>query len=287
MVHIYGLVCPFSGEIRYIGKTIRNPIVRMRHHLAEARKKSSSHKLRWLRKCMESDLSPTVWVLEEVEEGDRWQDRERAWISRALNLGYQLVNQTKGGEGLDYRDGHEAEAHKARKREIGKRRFKERPELKAALVEGCKNHWQECRAERLAALESSRTDDWLEKVRQKNREIAKRPEVRKKWSARSKSMWVSDREKLIASFNTAEVHKKHVSRAKRSWSDPDTRTKMMNRWTPEAREAQAQRIRDRAKDPAYRRLMAEKTRARWERAGQEAKDSACAHMRAAKKRIVL
>lgn len=190
MDKIYGLVCPLSGEIRYIGKTQKQLTKRLNNHLAEARKKLVSHKQRWLRKCLDMGLLPSIWLLEEVSAGECWKDRERAWISKALELGFDLTNQTIGGEGVSMTD----------------------PVTIA--------RWK------------SNLHTAMEKVRNT-------PEFKESKSNGAKRAWANHRDTLMTAFAKPETRSKHSARAKRCWDDPDTRKRMMNRWTPEAKAKQA------------------------------------------------
>ncbi len=91
---IYGLVCPISNEIRYIGKS-DNPRKRLQEHLNERR---HNHRGNWIQGLRVQGLAPILIILEETD-ADLWQECERRHIAAARAQGYRLTNQTNGGEG--------------------------------------------------------------------------------------------------------------------------------------------------------------------------------------------
>jgi hypothetical protein len=91
---IYGLVCPISNEIRYIGKS-DNPRKRLQEHLDERRR---NHRGNWIQSLRAQGLAPTLIILEETDT-DLWQECERWHIAAARAQGHRLTNQTNGGEG--------------------------------------------------------------------------------------------------------------------------------------------------------------------------------------------
>lgn len=242
MILIYALVCPFTGDIRYIGKTERRIETRLSAHLAESRVKSKqSHKHRWIRKCLAEKLMPSALVLEEVQAGVRWQDRERAWIARAVEMGLPLTNQTKGGEGLDFFDPEERARYLAKLSASIKAVQAIRPEIKAAREAGGRRSWKENREFRLAALAAGcQTEEAKENLAKAMAEVRSRPGYKEERSRNAKRIWDTSRDKIMTAFATPEVKAKHSARAKRCWNDPETRDRMMNRWSPEAKEKQRQ-----------------------------------------------
>ena len=95
--YIYGLVDPESQQIRYIGKSIR-PLQRLKDHMNEV---SNCHRSHWLQNLKARGLIPQLVILEEIRGEWPWQEAERYWIARAKALGWQLVNNTNGGDGVD------------------------------------------------------------------------------------------------------------------------------------------------------------------------------------------
>jgi hypothetical protein len=94
--YIYALAEPESGEVRYVGKTVRTPEERLRNHIAGSRNTNSTIRIhRWLRKI---NVPPQLFIIESVPE-DELDDAERHWIFVMRMIGCQLTNLTQGGDG--------------------------------------------------------------------------------------------------------------------------------------------------------------------------------------------
>jgi hypothetical protein len=248
MIYIYGLICPISGAVRYIGKST-NPDKRLRAHIGAAlRHEYKHHTARWIRKIVSEGLEPVLRILEEVNSDNDWREAERAWIKRAIDERWPITNSTSGGEGLDYLNPDDERAYRRNLSEAMKK-FRATDNGKEFLKK-FQSAGQAPEARRKAA--------------ESIREAYKNPETKKRLaeamaiareahgykealSARSKKMWMNPvhRGKFMESFGKSETKAKHSEAIKNSWSDPDTRKRMMNRWTPEARALQSQRIRER------------------------------------------
>lgn len=96
MIYIYGLCCPETKQIRYIGKTIR-PKGRLRDHIND---KSKTHKVNWIKSLKAKGLTPSMVILETLEDGANWEEAEIRWIQQGKNNGWDLVNGTTGGDGV-------------------------------------------------------------------------------------------------------------------------------------------------------------------------------------------
>ena len=92
-VFIYGLKCPLSGDIRYIGKSV-DPLQRFKKHI-NYEIKSDTHKARWLNKLIALGLLPELIIIEEVDKY-QWEEREKFWIVYYKD---SLTNETIGGDG--------------------------------------------------------------------------------------------------------------------------------------------------------------------------------------------
>lgn len=88
---IYGLKEP-NGEIRYVGKA-DDVNRRLRQHKSNARKEKS-HKVSWIKSCLNRGIDIELVILEEVGY-DVWHEREVYWIKQFHNL----TNHNKGGKG--------------------------------------------------------------------------------------------------------------------------------------------------------------------------------------------
>lgn len=96
-VYIYALVDPETGDIRYIGKSIR-PAERLQNHMNEV---SNCHRSHWLQSLKAFGLRPSMLILERIVGEWPWQHSERAWIAYGRANGWPLTNNTNGGDGVE------------------------------------------------------------------------------------------------------------------------------------------------------------------------------------------
>lgn len=92
---IYGLYCPFTDQLRYIGATSMSLKRRLLYHGYRARKQNSKRDI-WLRSLM--PLKPIIQPIEVCDESN-WEEKERYWISKFRDEGFDLVNNSGGGKG--------------------------------------------------------------------------------------------------------------------------------------------------------------------------------------------
>jgi hypothetical protein len=97
-VFLYGLRCPLSSELRYVGKA-KNPKARLSAHITQARTKFA-RKDNWLRSLERDGLRPILEILDEVPV-ETWQVHERGLIARLRQEGVPLLNVKDGGDGPD------------------------------------------------------------------------------------------------------------------------------------------------------------------------------------------
>lgn len=95
-IFIYGLADPFTGDIRYIGKSIR-PKERLRDHCND---RSVCHRTNWIQSVLAQGDRPHLVILEELPDGANWQAVERKWIAYARRSHWSLTNSTDGGDGV-------------------------------------------------------------------------------------------------------------------------------------------------------------------------------------------
>lgn len=96
---VYALVCPLSGEPRYVGRTW-NPRRRRVQHENPNGLPSDHPRRTWVERLRERGLSPEFVVLETVERGegdplrldDRARERELCWIEGLRTRGFRLLN---------------------------------------------------------------------------------------------------------------------------------------------------------------------------------------------------
>lgn len=93
-VYIYGLSDPITNEIRYIGKTV-NMKNRYKKHVYQS--KYLKTKIgNWIKKLISINLKPNILLIEECEENN-WIEREKYWIKKYKEDGYNLLNIHEGG----------------------------------------------------------------------------------------------------------------------------------------------------------------------------------------------
>lgn len=267
MVYIYGLLCPLSGDIRYIGKSV-NPKRRLNGHLTGAKTGAYNHHTsRWIRKLDRNNLRPDLVVLQELKDGEDWRSAERDWISAALASGWPLTNSTAGGEGLDYIRPEDRDRYRANK-SLAMKRYAATPEGRARLerMVAAANEPEAAQRRAVAVAVANRRPEYRKKMRRVNAEINARSEVKTKKSRASKAMWRDDatRVRIMDSFSSDECKRKQSEAKVRSWADPDVGRKL--RAIHSSEEVRAKKSESKAKnwaDPEYRELMSQRLKAAW------------------------
>jgi group I intron endonuclease len=117
--YIYKLICPISGECRYVGKTVQTLNKRLYKHKYNKRK-NPSHKNSWLIQLENKGLLNEMKI-ELIGEYDIsvLNNKEIFWIAKLK--GYKLTNMTEGGDVGSLGHKHSDEAIK-KISEAGKRR---------------------------------------------------------------------------------------------------------------------------------------------------------------------
>lgn len=108
---IYALCDYPSWEPRYIGKTVQYIHERHKAHIRAAKRGRGLPVYFWIRKQIKSGARLAVKLIEYVQPGEDWAERERHWIE-FYRPGGRLLNLTSGGEGLS---GHRLSAEHASK----------------------------------------------------------------------------------------------------------------------------------------------------------------------------
>lgn len=88
MKYIYGLTCPVSKGICYVGQT-DNVERRFEQHLSD---KKDTAKTRWINSLKELGRLPGYVILERVDSDFLFLDREAHWIKYGLSVGWDLRN---------------------------------------------------------------------------------------------------------------------------------------------------------------------------------------------------
>lgn len=95
-IYIYGLIDPFTEELRYIGKSIQ-PKQRLANQCNEH---ASTYRCHWIQSILSKGKRPKQVIIEVIAESGNWQEREKYWIAKYRAEGYKLVNSTDGGDGV-------------------------------------------------------------------------------------------------------------------------------------------------------------------------------------------
>ena len=91
--YIYGLVCPISNRIRYVGKSV-NPYERLKTHLNDARNSKLSKKAQWINDLSKSNEKPSIVILAEVYD-ENSEGAECDFIELFSEYSSDLTNSTK------------------------------------------------------------------------------------------------------------------------------------------------------------------------------------------------
>jgi hypothetical protein len=92
-IEIYGLLCPNTGEVRYIGKA-KCAQKRFKQHLSEKRRKTPLYS--WIKSLFGLGKVPELTILENCTE-EEWRDAEIRLIELHKGSG-KLLNLAKGGD---------------------------------------------------------------------------------------------------------------------------------------------------------------------------------------------
>jgi hypothetical protein len=98
--HVYGLLCPVSNKVRYVGRS-QHVTERYRQHvtlLGISPDGPRTPRERWITELKSQGLAPELVILETIEgegiaaTGGRAKEAERAWVRRLLDAGHPLTN---------------------------------------------------------------------------------------------------------------------------------------------------------------------------------------------------
>ncbi len=168
---IYGLRCPETNEIRYIGQTIAKLNNRLKSHICETKrnfrlKKALTHKENWIYRLISKDLENKI-VIELIEECDFGvvNDREVFWITQYPNL----TNIDIGGKRITLSDESKNKisiANSGERNGMFGKRFKILPEeierRRLAMINSDKfKSSRKSEAFRKKISEIQKKDDWL------------------------------------------------------------------------------------------------------------------------------
>lgn len=89
------------SNVRYIGKTIQKLNSRLSQHLSLARNNAKRHVYNWIRKELKDGYKISIIEIDSINTNieSEWQQLEQKWIAKYKSDGFNLTNETKGGEG--------------------------------------------------------------------------------------------------------------------------------------------------------------------------------------------
>ena len=96
---IYVLKNPETHVVKYVGVTTRSLNQRLYQHLSEARNKTGTYKINWIRSLLKNNKKPIIDLLEICNETN-WEEREKYWINFYPNL----TNTDIGGKGIIFKN---------------------------------------------------------------------------------------------------------------------------------------------------------------------------------------
>lgn len=91
-VFIYSLNCPFTNQVKYVGKTKNTLVNRLSAHLCYS--DTNIEKRLWIKSLVEKNTKPTINLLEITDEAN-WQKRECHWIANFISKGIVLLNKVQ------------------------------------------------------------------------------------------------------------------------------------------------------------------------------------------------
>lgn len=244
--YIYALICPISGQPRYVGKT-QVPQHRLATHISKARSGQTNHHCAcWIRQLLTQGERPTLEVIFEVPDGEAWQSHETRLIAEYRSSGFALTNLTAGGDGFSHVT----------------------PEVVA---------------KRASAWRKTMSDPARkENMRQRIAEANAKPESRSRKSAAAKRAWEDPIKgaSMLKGNSSPEARAMRSASASLRFSDPEKRIEHGARMaevfgTPEARAAQSDRSREIHARPGMTEKHRAAIRAAYDRPEVQAKVRAC------------
>lgn len=97
MCKIYGLIDPWSEQIRYVGQTTKKLKDRLKEHIRKHNNYKNLHFKYWISKIIKSGFMPKTIIL---QQNAIWNKDEVSWIEKLRKDGVKLLNATNGGDGM-------------------------------------------------------------------------------------------------------------------------------------------------------------------------------------------
>lgn len=91
---IYGLLDPYTNELRYVGQTISCLKQRLRAHISE---KKNYRKTSWIKSLKSISKRPIIFLIDECSTLEECNTLEIFWIGYFKSIGCKLTNMYEGG----------------------------------------------------------------------------------------------------------------------------------------------------------------------------------------------
>ena len=99
IVYIYALLDPKTNEVRYVGKTTKEPKERYNQHLTTSKKRKTYVNI-WVNDLLNDGFKPIMKVLDSCVDCD-WVELERKWTVKLYEENNKLCNLTYIGDKED------------------------------------------------------------------------------------------------------------------------------------------------------------------------------------------
>jgi hypothetical protein len=236
---IYVLRDPRTNEIRYVGKTVQSLVRRLSAHILRSANKRT-HRDCWIAGVLMAGLTPRI---EEVDvAGDDWEEKERFWIAHFRAAGFDLTNQTDGGEGTP---GLEMPLH-VRVQVSARQSARMTPEYRKHIGVKSREAWT---PERRAEWSIRMSERYTPEERARRSAHQNSPEMLERQRIKQAQVWTPERRAARSAQVKAQMTPNriaaHAEKLKKMAADPEWKAKhsatQKAKWTPEMRAAQSER----------------------------------------------
>ena len=131
---IYGLIDPFTNQLRYIGKSTVG-FKRPKSHFLPYKLKDRTHKVKWIKSILNKKIKPKIIIIQQFKEPEILYQAEQFWIKYFREMGCPLTNLTDDGPGSLGLKHKKETIEKLRKAQIGRRPTFTGPHTKATKDE--------------------------------------------------------------------------------------------------------------------------------------------------------
>ena len=182
-INIYELIDPRDELPRYIGYTKLDLSIRLKRHF---RASCNQHKVNWFNLLRSQGLKPIISLIEKVPNG-KHKFFERYWISQYRTWGFDLLNATIGGDGIDDPSGKIAKLIGDRQRGVPNKPISEETRNKLRLSQLGRKKSPEAIRRRLESERKNRLENperYVELDRNRMIQLRKKPYVERNWGNR-------------------------------------------------------------------------------------------------------